>query len=82
MSERSTRTAVLEGLHQVAPEADLEALEPEAELRDELDLDSMDFLSFLEALHRLTGVEVPERDYPKVLTVASCVAYIDQRRTS
>ena len=35
----------------MAPEVDLEALEPEAELRDELDLDSMDFLSFLEALH-------------------------------
>jgi hypothetical protein len=40
----------------------------------------MDFLNFVEALPELTGVDVPERDYPKLLTVGSCAAYLDERR--
>jgi acyl carrier protein len=75
-----SRVAVLQSLHRVAPEVDLGALDTGAELRDELDLDSMDFLNFVEALHELTGVDVPERDYPKLLTVDSCAAYLDQHR--
>jgi acyl carrier protein len=82
MNELSSRDAVLQGLHQVAPEADLDALAPEAELREELDLDSMDFLNFVQALHELTGVDVPEHDYPRLLTAASCATYLDQRRTA
>jgi acyl carrier protein len=80
MSVDTSRIAVLQSLHRVAPEVDLDALDPAAELRDELDLDSMDFLSFVEALHELTGVDVPERDYPKLLTVDSCTTYVDRHR--
>lgn len=63
----------------VAPEADLDALPPDAGLRDELDLDSMDFLSFVIALHKALGVEIPEADYGKLTTLAGCVAYLDAK---
>ena len=61
----------------VAPEADLDALPPDASLRDELDLDSMDFLSFVVGLHKALGVDVPEADYGKLATLAGAVAYLE-----
>ena len=51
-------------------------MKPNADLRDELDIDSMDFLRFVVDLHARLGVEVPERDYPKIRTLASCVDYL------
>lgn len=63
----------------IAPEADLDALPPEASLRDELDLDSMDFLRFVRGLHEALGVDIPESDYGKLATLAGCAAYLDAR---
>ncbi|HTN78758.1 MAG TPA: acyl carrier protein [Acidimicrobiales bacterium] len=71
------RTAVISSLSVIAPETDFENLDPDADLRDELDLDSMDFLNFVIGLHDLIGIEVPERDYPQMLTLAMCVRYLD-----
>ena len=71
------RTAVIASLATVAPEADLDRLAPDADLRDELDLDSMDFLNFVVGVHDRTGVEVPDRDYPQLLTLAACIHYVD-----
>lgn len=71
------RTAVMASLARIAPEADLDHLGPDLDLRDELDLDSMDFLNFVIELHNRTGVEVPERDYPRMLTLDACVHYLD-----
>jgi acyl carrier protein len=68
---------VIESLALIAPEADLEHLPPGVDLRDELDLDSMDFLNFVIAVHERTGIEVPERDYPQLLTLDACVRYLD-----
>jgi acyl carrier protein len=72
------RTALL----QVAPEANLDALEPHEDLQDALDLDSMDFLNFLIALAHETGVEIPESDYDQVRTYADCRAYVERRATA
>ncbi len=71
------RTAVIASLALIAPEADFDNLPPDADLRDELDLDSMDFLNFVIGIHDRTGIEVPERDYPKLLTLDACVRYLD-----
>jgi acyl carrier protein len=60
----------------IAPEVDLAALDPAATLTDEGDLDSMDFLNLVTALHQETGIEVPERDYPALQTVDAFVDYI------
>jgi acyl carrier protein len=72
-----SRTAVIASLAVIAPEADFDHLPPDADLRDELDLDSMDFLNFVIGLHDRTGVDVPERDYPQLLTLEACVRYLD-----
>jgi len=45
-------------------------------MRDALDIDSVDFLNFIAALHEQTGVDIPERDYPMVSTIARCVEYL------
>jgi acyl carrier protein len=61
-----------------APEADLDALDPDAPLQETLDLDSIDFLNAMVAIHDRTGVEVPEADYPLVATLGGCVRYLSQ----
>lgn len=76
MSDDPIRDHVSRVLRTIAPEADLDALDPSAVLRDALDLDSMDLLRFFVALRAEFGVEVPERDYPKLATMAGCVAYV------
>jgi acyl carrier protein len=70
------RLIVCESLRVIAPEADLTTLDDRAALRDELDLDSMDFLNFVVGIHDRTGVEVPERDYPHLATLAGCIDYV------
>jgi len=81
MSEDEIRAVVLEELGNIAPEADMSAVDPQADLREELDIDSMDFLNFITALHDRLGVNVPELDYPKLTTVDGAVAYlVEQRR--
>lgn len=66
-------------LHAIAPEADLAAIRPDADLREELDIDSMDFLRVVVQLHERLGVDVPERDYPRIRTLDGCVAYLAER---
>ena len=70
------RAAVLDALGGVAPEADAAAIDPQASLREELELDSMDHLNFLIALHQALGVEIPEADYPRLQTLNEVVAYL------
>jgi acyl carrier protein len=72
----AARQAIARALARIAPEADLAAIDPRADLRETLDLDSMDFLNFIVGLHAETGVEVPESDYPKLATLAGCIAYL------
>lgn len=76
MTPDEIRIAVLRAIHRVAPEADPAAIEPDVPLRDQLDIDSMDFLKFVIGLHDSFGVDVPEKDYPKLVTVNSCVDYL------
>jgi acyl carrier protein len=71
--------AVEEVLGQVAPDADLAALAPDADLRDSLELDSLDFLSFIEGLSKRVGQRIEEDDYPKLATLASAAAFIAGR---
>lgn len=79
MNDVPIRDEVRRALAAVAPEADLDALPSEASLRDELDLDSMDFLGFVIALHKALGVEIPEADYGKLATLDGCVAYLEAK---
>jgi acyl carrier protein len=67
---------VLRLLGEIAPEADLGALKPEVGFRDQLDIDSMDFLNFVVSLHKAFRIEIPESDYPKLATLNGCVDYV------
>jgi acyl carrier protein len=79
MKPEEIRGVVLRELGRIAPEADLAALPESAPLREELDIDSMDFLRFVTALHEATGVDVPEADYERIASLRGCVDYLAAR---
>jgi acyl carrier protein len=70
------RAVVQEELGNIAPEMDVGAIDASADLREALDIESMDFLNFITAIHRRLGVNVPEVDYPKLTTLDGAVAYL------
>lgn len=74
-----TRSIVLAAITKVAPDVDPSSLPGDVDFREEADLDSMDFIGILTAVHQATGVEVPEIDYPLVTTVDSFAEYLAQR---
>jgi acyl carrier protein len=82
VNDEELRVVVRSVLSQIAPEIDTDSLAGDADLREELEIDSMDFLTFVTALHERTGVDVPERDYPGLASVDSCVAYLAGRLRS
>lgn len=73
------RTAVLSVLGEIAPEADAFHVDPKESLREQLDLDSMDFLNFVIGLHERLGVEIPESDYSRLASIDGAVAYLGTR---
>lgn len=76
MTNDEIRSIVLNCLGAIAPEADLSRIRPAISLRDQLDIDSMDFLNFVISLHKELDLEIPERDYPKLLTLNGCIEYL------
>jgi acyl carrier protein len=74
MDEDGARLAVLEVLDGIAPDVDARTLAPGADLREELDLDSMDVLNLVTGLHERTGVAIPDRDVPRLRSVEDVVA--------
>ena len=76
MTRDEIRAQVLAALAAVVPELDPAELRPDRPLRDELDIDSMDFLNFTIGMHKAFGVEIPEQDYRKLATLDACVDYV------
>lgn len=70
---------VLQKLMSVAPDIDSETIDPAVNFRDQFDFDSMDLLHFIVALHRHTGVDIPEKDYSKLMNLDACIDYIQSR---
>lgn len=79
MTRQDIQKTVFEALSNVAPEAEPESVDPEADLREELDLDSMDFMNFIIGLHEALKLDIPEADYPKYFTLAGCVSELSSR---
>lgn len=73
------RSVLLEEIGNIAPEADLSRLDPHADFREELDIDSIGFLNLITALHNRLGIAVPEGDYPKLATLGGAEAYLSER---
>jgi acyl carrier protein len=79
VTAEEVRSAVLRALSEVAPEADAAALRPDVDLREQLDIDSMDFLNFVIGIHERTGVDIPEADYGSLRTLDDLVDYLGAR---
>ena len=75
-SDAELRAVVLDQLAHIAPELDRATLRPDVALREQVDLDSMDFLNFMIGLSESLGVEVPDADYRELSTLDSCVRYL------
>jgi acyl carrier protein len=79
MTREEIASLVRAALASVAPESESQSIDPEADFRDQMDLDSMDFLNFVIALHEATGIDVPERDYPQLASLNGCIEYLGAR---
>lgn len=79
MTPAELMTTVRNALFDIAPELEGETLDPDRPLRDQTELDSMDFLNLAIAIHEATGVEIPETDYPKLQSLSDIVDYLAAR---
>ena len=83
MTAEAIEEVVLQTIGEIAPEADLEHVDRQRNLRQQLDLDSMDFLNVVVGLHDRLGIDIPEADYPKLATLEGIVRYVvSQKGTS
>lgn len=76
MTSEEVRKSILDIIADIAPDEDLSGIQDDVKLRDQFDLDSMDFLDIVMELRKRFNLEVPEADYPQLVTMASCVEYL------
>ena len=76
MTKEDCKKIVLEIIADIAPDEDLSNVKPEVRLRDQLQLDSMDFLDIVMELRKRHGIEVPEADYQQLASLDSCADYL------
>jgi acyl carrier protein len=79
MTPSELRPVIQRELARIAPDVGFATVDPRADIREALDIDPMDFLNFMIALHRRLGVDMPELDYPKLVTVDGAAAYLDSK---
>jgi len=79
MTAANVRQIVLDIISDIAPDEDVNEVDDSKSLREQLDLDSMDFLDIVMELRKRHKVEVPQEDYPKLATLDSCVAYLSPK---
>jgi acyl carrier protein len=79
VNDDELRALILREVGNIAPEIDLDQIDPASNLREQVDLDSMDMLNLLIAIHGATGVDIPEADYAKMTSVDDAVAYLRTR---
>ncbi|PTT99192.1 phosphopantetheine-binding protein [Pseudomonas sp. HMWF031] len=79
MDRQMIRNEVLSALKGIAPELETELLRADRSLREEVDLDSMDWLRFIESLNRRLGIAIAESDYQYVDTLDTLITYLEQK---
>jgi acyl carrier protein len=79
MNQPEIRDTIAKILRTIAPEANLDQIGPDENLREAVDIDSFDFLNLLIGLHKELKVEIPESDYPKLSTLADLMNYLSER---
>lgn len=79
MTREAIGQAIIDIIRDIVPDEDCSNLDGDRNLRDQLDLDSMDFLDIVMELRKKYGVEVPEADYPRLATLNTCIEYLTPR---
>jgi acyl carrier protein len=79
MTREKIRSIIVEVISQILPDEDLSSLRGDIRIRDQIELDSMDFLDIIMELRKRYGVEVPEDDYIQLATLDGAVAYLEPR---
>jgi acyl carrier protein len=82
MAERKPdeiRKIIFDVLGAIAPEIDPAAIAPDKPLRDQVDLDSFDFLNVIVRLHEVLGIDIPESDYAELATLDGAIDYLVRR---
>ncbi|MBM3156181.1 MAG: acyl carrier protein [Chloroflexi bacterium] len=77
MKADEIRAMILEVIHEIVPDEDLSNLKGDVRIREQIDMDSMDFLDILMELRKRYGIKVPEEDYMKLSTLNGSVAYLE-----
>ena len=79
MNENDFRAGYLEELTRIAPDIDAETVGDDDHIQEDLELDSMDVLNLVTALHERFGVDIPEADYPRIATLALAIGYLSDK---
>jgi len=79
MDEAHIRDGVIAAIQAIAPELEDDELRADQALRDQVDLDSMDWLNVIVGVHERFGVDIPEADYARLTTLDAIVAYVASR---
>ena len=79
MTRDEIKNVILEIIEDIDEDADFDSLNPDEPLRDQLDLDSMDFLDIVMELRKRYKLQIPEEEYPELSTLNSCVNYLDPK---
>ena len=79
MTAADVRQIVIDIISDIAPDEDVTGLDDAKSLREQLDLDSMDFLDIVMELRKRHKIEVPQEDYPKLASLESCVTYLSPK---
>lgn len=77
MTTDEIRSTILEVIQEILPDEDVSSLKPDVRIRDQIEMDSMDFLDMIMELRKRYGIIVPEDDYMKLFTLDSAVAYLE-----
>jgi acyl carrier protein len=76
MNPTDVSAVVRDELGRIAPEVEFDTIDPAGDLREQIDIDSMDFLNLVTALHERLGVDIPEADYPRLETLGGIIDYL------
>ncbi len=79
MTREEIKDVILEIIADIDEEADFASLDADAPLRDQLELDSMDFLDIVMELRKRYKLQIPEEEYPQLATLTSCVNYLEPK---
>lgn len=82
MTQDQVKQIVIDIIADIAPDEDTSSLDHDKALREQLSLDSMDFLDIVMELRKKYGIEVPENEYPKLASLQSCADYLTPKFTA